>query len=329
MKHLRMMAAAALVLAAIVQAGCTARQADNGARTTEQVAVSPGTPGGQVAGSAAKQDYSAAAPEGAPALGGSAPLNSQPLIVRNGSLQLRVNDTGTAIDGIRRAVSAAGGQISDLSVSGGEAPVYPQEPATSPSPSSASITIRVEAAKLDSLTSALSKLGTVISQSESASDVTEQAIDMEARLKNLRAEEARLRTFLDRTNKVSELLAVEAELSRVRGEIESMDAQLTYLKRQAARATLVVILTEPGPVTGSQSPWFGMREAFSRGVQAAIGLVEILVTVVIAVLPLLVLAAVIVFGILAAARRSARKRMAQSRSGHPAQERDEDSGEES
>lgn len=253
---------------------------------------------------------------------GSVPSPGSPdsLIVRNASLQLRVEDADEAVVKVRAAVKANQGEISDLSVSGGDPDIYMSNSLTSPSPIYATVTIRVPAEKLDALTSSLVALGTVISQTENASDVTEQAIDMEARLKNLRAEEERLRALLNRTNKVSELLAVEAELSRVRGEIEAMDAQLTYLKRQAARATLVVTLAEPAPVTGSTSPWFGLREAVANGLRGALTVVEMLITAVIAMIPLLIVAGLIVAAILIPLRIRGRRRMSVANSEEAEQE---------
>lgn len=218
------------------------------------------------------------------------PSGTQTMVIRNAGLELRVKDLGPAISRLRAIVAAKQGQITDLTQGGGEG-VPLDSPATASGPTYASLTIRVPADKLDSLVEALGELGTVVSQTESSSDVTEQAIDMEARLVNLRAEERRLRSFLERTNKVSELLAVQAELSRVRGDIESMDAQLTYLKRQVARATLTVSLTEPGPIAGTESPWYRMREAFADGVRGAMNVVERLITILVAMIPL-----AIVFG---------------------------------
>ncbi len=129
----------------------------------------------------------------------------------------------------------------------------------------------------------------MLSQSVTASDVTEQYIDLSARLKNLKAEEVRLRSFLNQTDKVSELLQVERELARVRGEIESTQAQVDYLERQAARATLVVSLSEPGPVVRPQGDDWGFSAAITRGVQAAVALLTTLVTGLIAIAPLVLL----------------------------------------
>ncbi len=214
----------------------------------------------------------------------SAPPSDRLLIV-TASMDVRVDDLDESLDALRSSVAKNGGEVAELSISSGESPIGPVPLDASASdsephgPSSAIVTIRVPAERLDALRDEVGSLGTVVSESASASDVTEQAIDLEARLRNLRAEEARLRTFLARTSKVSELLEVERELARVRGEIESMDAQLTYLERQAARATLTVSLSEPGPVVRPATGSWGLREAITRGIQATASMVSTMITV--------------------------------------------------
>ena len=93
------------------------------------------------------------------------------------------------------------------------------------------------------------------------SDVTQQHVDLEARLKNLQAEEVRLRRFLDKATKVSEMLVIQRELSRVRGEIESMQAQIAYLDRQTAMATLSLALSAPGALVQPTGGTWGFSAA--------------------------------------------------------------------
>ncbi len=218
----------------------------------------------------------------------------------------------SALEGVRAAARKTGAEISDLSVVAGEPRTLSTGEAApnvgSRGPATAYVTLRVPAQKLDALEAEITGLGVVLTRASNSNDVTEQAIDMEARLKNLRAEEARLRTFLDRTNKVSELLEVERELSRVRGEIEAMDAQLTYLKRQAARSTLTVTLTEPGPVVQPAGPTWGLREAVTRGIQAAASLTTTLITVAIPLALLGILFVVVVWPIRLIVRRGAARK---------------------
>jgi len=228
------------------------------------------------------------------------------------SMDVRVDDLDESLAALRSSVAKNGGEVAELSVTSGEPPEVPvpldasQGGSHVSGPSSAIVTIRVPAERLESLRAEVGGLGTVLSESASASDVTEQAIDLEARLRNLRAEEARLRTFLARTDKVSELLEVERELARVRGEIEAMDAQLTYLERQAARATLTVSLSEPGPVVQPVTGGWGLREAITRGIQATASIISTMVTVAIPLAFIALMALVIGYPVRTLLRRRAR-----------------------
>ncbi len=238
------------------------------------------------------------------------------LVIVNGSMELRVKDVESSLDSLRLSVTKAGGEITDLNVTAGGSDIVPMPlestggDAATRGPASAIVTIRVPAENLDALRNDVSTLGQVLSQSATASDVTEQAIDLEARLRNLRAEEARLRTFLSKTDKIGDLLAVERELARVRGEIESMDAQLTYLERQAARATLTVLLSEPGPVVQPAGDSWGLKDAITRGIQATAALMSTMITVAIPLAFLALVALVVVLPVRNALRRRSAKRAA-------------------
>jgi hypothetical protein len=172
-----------------------------------------------------------------------------------------------------------------------------------PSPASATATLRVPAADLEALIADVSELGVVVTQTGSASDVTEQYIDLAARMKNLKAEEARLRSFFDRAEKVSELLAVETELARVRGDIEALQAQIDYLERQVAKATLTVSMSESGPIVRPESGDWGFVEAITLGIQAAARVLTTLITGLIAIAPLLLLAGLVVWIVRAVRKR--------------------------
>lgn len=315
MKSTRALAVMAVLLAAALVTACTGTSESRVESTAPQVA--PNAYGGgagfatkeSLAGDAVVSQDGVADDRFLGAGEAAGAISAGPMVIRNATVDLRVKSVDRALASLRTIVGSHDGEITELSASAGNGGVVPLDASgASDEPQYASVVVRVAADKLSALVEALGELGTVVSQSESASDVTEQAIDMEARLKNLRAEEARLRSFLDRTQKVSELLQVEAELSRVRGEIESMDAQLTYLKRQVARATLTVTLSEPGSVAGPESPWYRLRQALSRGVQGAIGVVEMLVTFAIASLPLIVMGVLIAWLVTVLVRRRNRRR---------------------
>ncbi len=195
---------------------------------------------------------------------------------------------------------------------GGGAPVPLGDGTTSSSSqsSSAQVTLRVPAEKLASVEAKAAKLGKVLSQSAAQSDVTQQHVDLSARLKNLQAEEIRLRGFLDKAVKVSEMLEIERELSRVRGEIEAMQAQIAYLDSQAAMATLTLALSAPGALVQPAGGTWGFSAAVTAGIQAAAALLRTLIIVIIALSPVLLVVVVIVahlaFPAVVAVRRRAR-----------------------
>ncbi len=106
-------------------------------------------------------------------------------------------------------------------------------------------TLRVPADQLDPALADLRTLGRVQSESQSGEEVSAQYVDLEARLQNARNTEQRLTALLSqRTGKLSDVLAVETEASRVRGEIESMEAEKKLLDTRITFATLNVTISE-------------------------------------------------------------------------------------
>jgi hypothetical protein len=113
------------------------------------------------------------------------------------------------------------------------------------------IECRVPAGKLDSLTAALKSLGTVESLTLSANDVTEEYFDLEMRLRNGRALETRLLALVERpSNKLSDLLEVERELARVRGEIDQMEGRRRFWDNRVVLSALSVSVHEPVSTVG-------------------------------------------------------------------------------
>ena len=105
--------------------------------------------------------------------------------------------------------------------------------------------LRVPADKLEAVMSELKKLGRVESESQTGEEVTQQHIDLEARLSNARNAEQRLTDILrQRTGKLADVLAVELQIDRVRGEIERMDAEKKNLTTRVTFATVTVKIAE-------------------------------------------------------------------------------------
>jgi hypothetical protein len=290
--------------------GCAAMFPEGGSSdssTQMQRAVAPNPSGADTYGSAENAPATAGVPEQK-----SGVTATDRMVVLKSSMQVRVEDLAAAIASVRTLTQTVGGSVSGLTVSSNsESPATDTAASASSTarfqgPASATLTLRIPAKSLASVEAKIGKLGRLISQSADESDVTQQHIDMSARLTNLRAEEARLRALLDRAGKISELLSVERELSRVRGDIESMQAQLTYLEGQAAMATLTLSLEQPGPVVRPSGGGWGIVDAVTTGVQAAVILINGLITGIIAFSPFIAIGLLVWWLI----RRSIRRRRA-------------------
>jgi Domain of unknown function (DUF4349) len=185
-------------------------------------------------GSGGGQAAPTAAPAAAPAQPGeingnpSSALQDSLRIVYTGSLQLVVDDLQQALAKGRAAVAAVGGYIGA------------SEEHNDGDTSVATITYRIPAARWEDTLAALRGVGSkVVAEQTQATEVGSQIVDLEARIRNLRASESALVEIAKGTGKVSDLLEVEAQLTDVRGQIEQLDAQRTQLNDQVAYGTLV------------------------------------------------------------------------------------------
>lgn len=102
-----------------------------------------------------------------------------------------------------------------------------------------SLTIRVPSSSYDTLVASIEQVGDKTdSKSVNVQDVTEEYIDVEARLKTKKELEARYREILKQAHTVTDILSVESNLNNVRAEIESMEGRLKYLMSQISYSTL-------------------------------------------------------------------------------------------
>jgi len=290
---------AVLMATALLLAGCAF---SGGQRTSQGGTSSTGAPAvsdesktsyGGVAG----QD-SVASPEAAREGAPTAPsvVSTGKLVVVNKTMRIETADVDEAITKIRALVKRDGADISSMQVATDvNEPIY-REPMPlsdgsvvgSSRPLRAYITVRVPSDKYAAFIADAAKLGRILTEYESSDDVTQQHVDMQARLDNLNAEQVRLRQLFARATNVKDMLAVEQELSRVQGEIESMKAQIDYLERQAARATVTLELTEPEALVAPSGIDWGVRTAFTDAVRAFVSTMNGLIVLLGPVLAILV-----------------------------------------
>jgi len=154
-------------------------------------------------------------------------------VVRYGSLSLEVTDVDDTLARVTTIVETAGGYISSSSRSGEGEYLY------------LSVTLRVPAAEFSDIMASLRGEGEVLYEDIYSYEVTMQVLDLEARLENLRASEAAFLKLLDRAQTVADVVAVQSELSRIQGDIESFEAQLSGVKDQVEMASVMLSLSLP------------------------------------------------------------------------------------
>jgi len=152
-------------------------------------------------------------------------------LVRTASLDLVVQHPDDCAGKIRALAQRLGGYLETSQVSG------------DPDTPSASLTIRVPAARFEEARTEIRKLGLrVESEQVEAQDVTKQYVDQDARLRNLRAEEQQYLAILKRAATVKDTLDISARLNDVRGEIEQQQAEFDALSRQTETVAITVTL---------------------------------------------------------------------------------------
>ena len=149
-------------------------------------------------------------------------------------MQLEVADLRSTVDQATAQIAALGGFVAE------------SHEENSGEYQSATVTYRIPAARWDEALTGLRGLGTkVLGEDTNAQDVTAQAVDLDARIANLRATESALQAIMVKATTIADVLKVQAELTGVRGDIESLVAQRDKLGDQAALGTLEVAFNVP------------------------------------------------------------------------------------
>lgn len=222
-----------------------------------------------------------AAPE-PPAVGGQSPspAAATAMIIRTGNATIKVDSLEPAVARLRALATSVGGYVGNTSMQTGSDQLR-----------SATVEIKVPAARWGQLVSGLKPIGTLESVQESAQDVGEEFVDVQARVSNAKRLEARLIDLLaNRTGKLSDALQVERELARVREEIERYEGRIRYLRTQTAVSTMTVNVHEPLPVLGSHPGDNPIAQAFRDAWRIFVGVIAFLISSLGILIPLGILA---------------------------------------
>jgi hypothetical protein len=247
---------------------------------------------GFAAPSAVSRKDLAAGITGSAAMSGSVDTVSAPTaekkIIKTGNLSLKVEKTDTAAEAIGNIAKVNGGDVYNSNF-------YESMQGTKVG----YLSVRVPYDNFEKTFSEIKAVATqVVSESTNAADITEQYIDLEARLKNKQAEEESFIKLLDRSGKMEDVLAVTKELARVRGEIEQLEGQKRYYDSQVDMSTITVNLSEDvaiTPVNKDWRPWQVVKAAVKELIANGQGFVDGTIRFIVIGLPVLFVYALILW----------------------------------
>ena len=273
---------AALALAAL---GCSSGDDDAGGDAMEAPAAEESADG-VVAGDGGGEE---AVPVSQPSQGGGSVPSVGPSIVQTASLAISVprNEFDSTIARARTIATGAGGFVVSSSASQGEERRLV----------SGTLVVRVPERSYSRVMTQLAGLGHVEAQEEAGSDVSQELVDLQARIRHFEAVETQLLGFLEQAESVSSALTVQQELNRVQLELEQARGRLVYLEDQVAFATISLEVRERQAAVaaaGDGGPW-GIVDAWraaGTGFVTVVGWIFVVAATIAPVVLLLLLALV-------------------------------------
>jgi len=203
------------------------------------------------------------------------PTAQERAVIYNAHVSLETADIQSALAKIRGLAEAYGGYVASSSRS-----TYGMQ-------NRAEINIRVPKDKFHAAVQQIEAYGRVLDEDTSSEDITQQYIDVKARLNNLLKQEERLREILDMAKTVDEILKVENELARIRGDIDSLQGQINYLEGVSEMSLISVTLTEPSPPF--TPPGMDWAQTFEVAILGFFTVLRGMIILVVSLIPLVVI----------------------------------------
>lgn len=296
MKHTRVIAAAAALIVVAPLTACASYGSSTGTTTHGQYApLAPNTGGSSISSEeadAASADMQAT------------PFGAERSVIMTGSITVEVEDPRGAVELATDLATSLGGYVESQSMYG----------SGTDAAAGANLTIRVPQSEIDAAYEALGELGSVLDENRTATDVTAQHVDLQARVESLETSVARLTDLMAGAATTSELIEAESALAARQAELDGLKAQLTMLEDQVDESTIWVAFTTKSvlPGGGPTNFWEGLIAGLGSISAAASGSLVVLGVL----LPWLVIAAIVTFAVIALVR-SGRKRRARRVSANP------------
>lgn len=213
-----------------------------------------------------------AAPSDLPAVG--------PSIIKTADVSVEVpsGDFRSALQDATASAGRFGGFVVSTSTSGDES-------------KTGTIVLRVPSEEFEAALASIEDLGEVKGEQVSGKDVTQDFVDLEARLRNLQAQESVLLKLMDEADSISASIRVQNSLSTVQLDIEQIQGRIDYLEDRSALSTIAVTLTEHGAPTAKEPGMLG--RAWDNAVDVSEAVVYALVVSLGFVVPLALLATLV------------------------------------
>ena len=297
--------ALAAALSVLALAGCSS--ADSGSTSASEPyaandqanrgapAIAPeAAQGGAVDADAQKPAVPGAQP--APDQNQQAPVDERSLIY-TGSITIKVDSVQAAADRAIATGIGAGGFVS-----GDNRTIDDKR-------SQATLILRVPADRFTSTLDALAKIGQEQNRQVNAQDVTDQLVDLDARVKTQEASVTRVRDLLARAQTIAEITSLESELTRRQADLDSLKQRREKLGGLVALATITVVLLGPdAAVTGPPEPETGFLAGLKAGWKGFLASVKIVLTIAGWLLPWAIAIGVPLWGLIVLSRRRRRTR---------------------
>lgn len=252
----------------------------------------------------AADEQAATAPAAEPGVGSEQGGIDLGAIGRDVIIEMRVvlssDDIERTVSTIATDAAALGGGIASSNVDYGDAAAAPDVGEEG----YALLVVKVPPSAIDTMLGRIGDAGAVQSINQSAEDVTEQLVDLDVRISNARQSVETVRSFMERTEDLSELVALESELTRRQTELERLEAQQRNLRDRVALSTITIevlptaAVPEPAP-DGDES----LGDALRSGWDAFVAALFTIAFIAAVLLPFLVVTALVALGFWLVRRR--------------------------
>jgi hypothetical protein len=207
-------------------------------------------------------------------------------IIRNADLAIETDSPEAALRKITSIAEGHGGFVVTSELKNSDVTGQPKPAQT------VTVVARVPSSEFDQTVEQILATGNrVVQQKITGQDVSEEYLDLEARIRTKRALEAQFLEIMKQARKVSDALEVQSQLADVRTEIERFEGRRRFLENQSALSTITATLQMPTPLVAATTTGFGhsIKQAFGDAVDVAASIILFIIQAVIVLIPVGVL----------------------------------------